>query len=947
MTGFRLDPPFGRLIDRARPVTFRFEGRQRSGFAGDTIASALIADGQWLMARSFKYHRPRGPVTMTGYDANALVQVGNEPNVPADTHTIEDGPDVWPQNVAGSLDADRLRHLGLLSKFLPVGFYYRTFFRPRSAWRFWEPIIRRGGGLGRIDPTAPAEHGRYDKAYRFCDVAVIGGGPAGLSAALAAADAGAEVVLVERDPILGGSLNVRRFDAAGEEGTRKAAALIAAVTAHPAIHTMTATTCTGWFADHMLTLVQGDRYVKLRARRTIVATGAIGRSAVFRNNDLPGIVHGAAAQRLIRLWGVRPGSQAVVATCNGDGHGVALGLMDAGVTVAAVVELGLEVPPDPRRDAVRDGGMPVLRANGIVEARAAGNRIGGVVFDAGRPLAFDCDLLCLELGSTPAASLVASGGGTVAYSEAEHAMAVRALPDGMRVAGAVAGACDLETALAEGRVAGEGTAPPDGARNGPANHPWPLFPHPKGKEFVDLDEDLTVADIRNTVAEGFASIELAKRFSTVGMGPSQGRLSALNAVALAAQAAEAPLEGACAWTNRPPVSPEKLGLLAGRAFQPLRRTPMHHRHLEAGAMMMVAGAWLRPAYYGADGDTSIREEATAVRSGVGLIDVSTLGGIDIRGPDAAAFLNRLYTFAYAKQPVGRARYVLLLDETGYIVDDGVACRLADDHFYVTTTTGNSDSVYRAMLRWNAQWRLDVDIANVTAGFGGVNIAGPASRRVLARVTDLDLDAEAFPYLGVRQGTVAGIPCRVFRVGFVGELGYEVHMPASAGEALWDALLTAGAEDGIRPFGVEAQRLLRLEKGHIIIGQDTDGLTTPEEAQMAWAVARKKPFFVGGRSLDTHDRRGLERRLVGFALTDATPPHPAEGHLTLNGDTIMGHVTSVALSAAAGRVIGLAYVAPDLGEPGGRFIIKGPEGRRIEAEVVPLPFYDPDGARQEM
>ena len=482
------------------------------------------------------------------------------------------------------------------------------------------------------------------------------------------------------------------------------------------------------------------------------------------------------------------------------------------------------------------------------------------------------------------------------------------------------------------------------------SHPWPIFPHPKGRDFVDFDEDLQVNDILNAIADGYREIELVKRFSTVGMGPSQGRQSALHTARLTARATGRAVAEVGTTTFRPPVRPEAFGVLAGRPFNPERLTPMHHRHLELGGKMMVAGLWWRPAYYGPDSDRQalIEQEALAVRGNVGLIDVSTLGGIEVRGPDAAELLNRMYTFAYLNQPVGRARYVLMVDRTGAVVDDGVACRLHRDHFYVTATTGGVDGVYRAMLWWNAQWRLDVDVANVTAAWAGVNVAGPTARQVLAKLADgVDLDAESFPYMGVRQATVAGIPCRLLRVGFVGELGYEVHAPWSMGEALWDALLEAGAEHDIRPFGVEAQRLLRLEKGHIIVGQDTDGLTQPHEADMAWAIARRKPFFVGGRAIEIQMKRGLERKLVGFTITGPTAPVPKECQLVVREGEITGRVTSAAYSPALEKVIGLAYVAPDQAEVGGGFDIKIDFGGLVRAEVVGLPFYDPEGARQAL
>jgi sarcosine oxidase subunit alpha len=364
---------------------------------------------------------------------------------------------------------------------------------------------------------------------------------------------------------------------------------------------------------------------------------------------------------------------------------------------------------------------------------------------------------------------------------------------------------------------------------------------------------------------------------------------------------------------------------------------------------MAAGAWLRPAYYGrpADRERLVRDEALAVHCNVGLIDVSTLGKMEIRGPDATVFLERMYTFAYANQPVGRSRYVLMTDEAGTIIDDGVACRLDEHHFYVTATTGGADSVYREMLRRNAMWQLDVDITNVAAAFAAVNLAGPLARELLTPLcAGLDLSKKAFPYLAVRQGEVAGMPARLFRVGFVGELGYEIHVPSSYGEALWDRLTEAGRPFDIVPFGVEAQRLLRLEKGHIIVGQDTDGLTIPQEAAMAWAIARRKPYFIGKRALEIQERRGIARTLVGFELAPDAPL-PEECHLTLLDGKIAGRVTSVARSRALDKVIGLAYVDPEQAEPGGFFDIKIAQGRIIKAKVVTLPFYDPDNARQEM
>ena len=951
----RLPAPAGAWIDRDRPVAFSFEGRAVHGYAGDTIASALAANGQWVLSRSFKYHRPRGALTMAGQDANTLVQLPGEPNVLADRREIAEGLAVSGQNYAGSLAHDRRALLDRLGGFLPVGFYYKAFYRPRGAWRRWESLIRAYAGLGKVALDAP--QGYYDKAYLFCDVAVIGGGAAGMAAALSAAQAGAEVVLADENPVLGGALGYARFDAEGERGDALRAELVEAVAAAPGVRTMTGAVANALYADNWLAVIAGSRLYKLRATAVVVATGAMEQPAVFRNNDLPGVMMGTAAARLIRHYGVRPGRRAVVLSANDAGYGTALDLAEAGVEVAAVVDLSEAAEAGPLAAAAR--GVRVRRAS-AVEAVAGGRHVTGI--RAGPAERLDCDLVCMSTGYTPVAQLLCHVGATLRFDAQSATLAVSGVPEGVFAAGSVAGFHDLDAVLADGRHGGwaaarfaglsAGAEPPRANNIGRAghSHPWPIFPHRKGRDFVDFDEDLEVRDVRNAAAEGFSHPELLKRFSTLGMGPSQGRHSALPGLLLTAEASGRTAAELDRTTVRPPYTGESFGHLAGRRLEPVRETPMHRRHLEAGAKMMPAGTWLRPAYYGPPerAQATVRDEALNVRGGVGMIDVSTLGSLEIRGPDVAEFMERMYTFAYVKQPVGRARYVLMTDVSGVIVDDGIACRMAADHFYVTATTTGAQAVYTEMLWYNAQWRLAVDVTNVTAALCGVNVAGPGSRAALAEVCDdVDLGARAFPYMGVREGTVAGIPARILRVGFVGELGYEVHAPAAAGEALWDALIEAGAGVGLRPFGVEAQRLLRLEKGHILIGQDTDGLTNPHEAAMAWAISRKKPFFVGGRSIEIQAARGIERKLVGFSLTDAAAPTPKECHLVIRDGAIAGRVTSCARSPTLERVVGLAYVAPDQAEPGAEFTIKVEGGALVRARVEKPPFYDPEGARQEM
>ncbi|HET6159365.1 MAG TPA: 2Fe-2S iron-sulfur cluster-binding protein [Dongiaceae bacterium] len=968
----RLPAPFGIWIDRTQRISFTFEGRQIEGFAGDNIASALLANGQTMISRSFKYHRPRSVLTMAGQDSNTLVQVGDEPNCLADKRRIEPGLKVEAQNYVGSFDDDKGRFTELVERFLPVGFYYKSFHEQKKSWRAWEPIIRAMAGLGKADLKADFHHSYYDKQYLFADVAVIGGGPAGMAAALSAADSGAEVILVDEGAEPGGSLNYARFNVDGTHGSLTCKELSVAIRTKRNIRVLSEAVCTGLFADNWLPVIQGNRLYKLRAKSVVVATGSIEQPAVFRNNDLPGIMFASAAQRLVRLYAVKPGNRAVILAANDDGYGAALEMLDAGIAVTAIVDLRVDVPMTEMAQAMRRAGVEIIAGHAIREAIAGPGKIritgaiaapiagDGKLTDSGRSL--ECDLILMAVGYSPAAQLLHHAGTKFAYDTGSHMYRPDSLPAHVFAAGSVNQAYALDAALADGRRAGwlaardaghsgaaEPPAPTD-LGSGGVTHPWPIFPHEKGMDFVDFDEDLKYKDLINGIADGFDNVELLKRYSTVGMGPSQGKHSAVAAVRIVARETGESLHRMSVTTQRPPYTPEKFGHMAGRVFEPERRTAMHHRHLELGAQMMPAGLWWRPAYYGpkSERDRAIREEVSAVRNNVGLIDVSTLGGLDVRGPDAAEFLNRMYTFAYAKQQIGRCRYVLMTDNAGVVTDDGVAVRFHDEHFYVTATTSGVDAVYRQMLWWNAQWRLDVDVANVTAAYAGVNIAGPKSREVLKRVCEgVDLSGQAFPYMGAAMAEVAGIPARIMRVGFVGELGYEVHVPASQGEALWDALMAAGGLESMRPFGVEAQRVLRLEKGHIIVSQDTDGLTSVWEADMAWAVAKTKPFFVGGRSAEIQAKKPLTRKLVGFTLANASDPCPEECHLVLKGEEIVGRVTSAVHSPSLNKVVGLAYVHPSDVEPGKQFDIKVDGGKRIKGLVTKYPFYDPDNKRQEM
>ncbi len=955
----RLPVPWGSFIDRDHRISFHFEGKRYEGYEGDTLASALAANGQLILSRSFKYHRPRGSHSFAGLDANSYVQVGDEPNVLADTLPISDGLTAHGQNYLGSLNRDHAVHAGHLSRFLPVGFYYRAFFRPKGIWPLWERFFRRVAGLGKINCEANETY--FDKQYLFTDVVVIGAGPAGLSAALAATHEGASVLLIEEAQKLGGSLNYARFQRDRSEIESLRDDLVGQVEQHQNIRVIAGATCTGCFPDNWLSISKSNRLYKLRAKRVVAATGSVEQPMVFRNNDLPGILPASGVQRLLRLYGVSPGTKAVVATANAEGYDVVLDLLEAGVSVQAVIDINRSANPElVRKMSQKD--VSVHEACTVSEAipGAGLRRISGVVIhklaEPGDDFKIDCDLLVTSVGYAPLGQLACHSGGELTYDDEISSFVVKNCPPGCSLAGSVNHRYSLDAVLADGRSAGldaalgtESERRPDGESDG-INHPYPIFPHRKGKDFVDFDEDQTIADLQNAVADGFEHPELAKRYSTVGMGPSQGRLSALNALRIVQRCNGDDLAGAPVTTQRPPFKPISFGLLAGRSFEPERLTPMHSWHADHGAVFIPAGLWKRPAYYAREKgrDATIAEEVAAIRNNVGVVDVSTLGGIEIRGPDAAEFLNRVYTFAYKKQPVGRSRYLLMTDDAGGIVDDGVACRLDEEHFYVTATTTGSDAVFRNMLRRNAEWGLEIELLNVTSTYAGMNIAGPKSRLVIERIeSDIDFSKDAFPYLAVRRGEIEGIPAIAIRVGFVGELGYELHVPWSRALTIWEELFAAGVDFGLRPVGVEAQRILRLEKGHIIVGQDTDGLTMPRDAALDWAVTTSKPYFIGKPAIGFAETRAKTRQLVGFRLLNADGPVPEESHLVMRDDTIVGRVTSVARSAALDGVIGLAYVAPAQTEPGTDFQIKVSDRQNVTARTVQLPFYDPGNSRQAL
>jgi sarcosine oxidase subunit alpha len=952
----RLAPRPGERIDRGSPLTFTFDGEPVQALAGDTIASALLASGRHVLSRSFKYHRPRGELCGCGQCANSLVQIGDRPSVRACATPVQAGMAVEHQNAWPSLERDVLALAGRAGgPFMQVGFYYKTFIRPRRLWPVYERVLRRAAGLGKLPRTQDEREWRTEYRRRHCDVLVIGGGIAGLSAALAAAQRGADVVLADDDVEPGGF-------ALADGGHERARALAERCRA-AGVELLTGGSALGYF-DGLVPVWQGDTLHQVRARRHVAATGSIEQPLVFPDNDLPGVMLASGARRLAALYALAPGESAVVATVGDAGLEAALALHEAGVRVAAVADLRAGAAERPAAARLAQHGIRLLPETTVV--RATGRRgVEGAVLARvgadgvalpGTAEELACDLLAVSGGSVPASSLLLQAGARAAYDAACGRFVPGELPEGVHAAGAVAGCDDAEQAELSGTIAGADAALALGFGEGEGELPeqrarleaWPASPlatppaHARdarthGKAFVDLDEDVTVKDVEQAVEEGYDSIELSKRYTTATMGPSQGRFSQLPAVRVVAAKTGLSLDAVGLTTARPPWSTVPMGALAGRPFEAAKRSAIHDRHRQLGATVKWAGDWRRAYDYG-----DPTAEALAVQNAAGLIDVSTLGKLIVRGPDAGELLDRLYPNAMSTIAPGRIRYGVLLSDAGRITDDGTVCRLDDESFYVTTTSSGAAAVEQWFSWWLADWDLDARLTDVTQGVAAVNLAGPHAREILARATDLDVSNEAFGYLDAKHAQVAGIDCLLLRIGFVGEVGYEIHCASAHGRALWDALLAAGAELGVRPFGLEPQRVLRLQKQHILVGQDTDSESTPWNAALPWIVKLDKPQqFIGRWALEHLREREPATHLVGFRVPGGQVP--TEGAVVLDrpGGRPAGQVTSARRAPKLRESIGMAVVPPALAAEDARITISD-AGATFEAVVTTKPFYDPEG-----
>jgi len=974
----------GRGIERRRRLRFRFDGRALEGVEGDTLASALLANGVHLVARSFKYHRPRGILAAGEEEPNALVELRRgarrEPNTRATQIELFDGLVATSQNRRGPLAFDLMAANQWFAPFLGAGFYYKTFMGPGRAWeRVFEPVIRRAAGLGRAARAADPD--AYDEAHLHCDVLVVGAGPAGLAAADAARRSGARVVLAEQRPTLGGAL------AAEADGLDDWVAGIAAGFDGDAARLLTRTTVTGYYDHDVLVAVERvadhrrtpeahqprQRLWVIRAREVVLATGAHEQPLLFTHNDRPGVMLSGAVRHYLHAHAVVPGRRVVVATMTDDGYRTALDLVRAGVEVPAVVDA--RARPGPLAREAEAAGIELLTGqvplHAVGKRRVRGLEVGHLGEEHPQRLA--CDAVAVSGGFAPALHLASQSGARPVYDATIGAFVPGAPVQHERSAGAARGVFDLKGCLDDGRRAGVEAAraagfemdalpplPPVAAGAEAPIAPRHL-PADGRKTFVDFQNDVTVADLRLAVQEGYGRTEHAKRYTTLGMATDQGKTAGLNGLAVLADAKACGIAELAPTTFRPPYTPMAVGAFAGHErgmdYEPIRRTAMHRAHARLGAIFGEAGHWLRPRCY-PQGDESLMEaaarEAIAVRAGVGLCDVSTLGKIEIRGPDARELLNRVYVNAWSKLAVGKARYGLMLREDGIAFDDGTTSCLADDHFVMTTTTANAARVLQHLefLHQTAWPELDVALCSATEQWCAMALAGPKSRDVLGLVLDgADVSNAALPFMGVLETTAGGVPVRVFRISFSGELAFELACPWGYGEALWERVLRAGAGFDITPYGTEALSILRIEKGHPA-GQEFDGRTTAGDLGMARLVSTKKRCV--GRTLA--ERPGLadpaRPSLVGLVPVDAEAPLRGGAHLVedpadARTATALGWTSSAHWSPHVGAWIALAFAAGGLERWGGRrlWAVYPLKDEAVEVEVRAPCFVDPEGARQ--
>ena len=965
-------------IDPEAELSLTYRGRRYKGIKGDSIATALYANGVRIFSRSLKYHRPRGLYSLDGECSNCLMEVDEIPNVRSEVMRLREGMIVKPQNVAGSPEHDFMSFVDKLDRFLPAGFYYHYFHKPYKLWPFFQNRLRKAAGLGRLKPSFRMK-GDFDEIYPSTDVCVIGAGPAGMNSALAAADQGLRVILLEARPWAGGFFDYRSTEYSTDVPLYKRARQLAdEIGKRENIRFFANTSMMGFYAGNIITAFQtgkdsdpfDERYIQISAESVVVATGCIERPMIFDHNERPGIMQVNCGHRLARTYGLLPGKNAVFSVGDDLGLEAAIDLYDLGLKILCVADTRLDGQDPHLLDGLEKRKIPFLR--GWVVSKSYGNRILKSVslctIDGAMSRKFDCDALLTSAGLTPAAGPLFLAKAKMSYDHLTKFFLPETLPPKVHAAGRLRGYTDSLSIEESGRLAGL-MASSDcdvslenrikDAREKLEQLPGPSrgsglvqAPGPGKKRFICFDEDVTIKNIYQAFDAGFENIELVKRFSTAGLGPGQGSIPGHNLPLIVAQHLQQHSDSSITPlppTIRPPLVPGFLATFAGKKCDSVKQTPLHESMKTfPGAVFRRTGAWKRVRYF--SDDFTCRKEIENVRNNAGIIDVSTLGKFRIFGPEALMALQRVYVGDMSKTSESRVKYSAMCNEDGCLIDDGVVVRRGENDYYLTSSSNRAGSTAE-WIRYHTRHELwDFSIVNLTDAFGAINLAGPRSREVLSAITDADLSNDAFPYAGYREFNIKGeIPVRAMRLGFIGELSYELHIPSSYTRTVWDLLLEAGRPYNLMPFGLEAQNVLRLEKGHIIIGQETEIRTTLHDLGLGSLWHREKSVYktVGAPALRFTEHQEGRMKLVGFKMEDSHRP-PLDGSIIVD-ERIRGHVCTARFSFTLNESIGLAHVHSDLAKTGTSLeIFEGNNSeKRIYARVVSTPFYDPDGNRQRM
>jgi sarcosine oxidase subunit alpha len=993
----------GGRIDRDNQLKFSFNGKTYTGQAGDTLASALLANGIHMVGRSWKYHRPRGILSAGAEEPNAIFQLekGEKtiPNARATQVELYDDLDASSVNCWPSLDFDLLSINSKVSRMLPAGFYYKTFMWPKSMWMKYEHIIRKASGLGKSPEVNDSD--RYEHSHRHCDVLIAGGGVAGLTAALAAGRAGARVILVDEQSEFGGMALSSYDKIDGQPVSDWIQAAVAELQELPEVMLLPRSTAYGYHDYNFLTINQRltdhlalnnrkggrEKLWHIRAHQVVLATGAMERPLVHSNNDRPGIMLASAVSTYVNRYAVKPGERAVIFTNNDSAYQTALDLNAAGAQVVAVVDARSQSSSE-LANMVRSAGIEVMNSCAVVDT-SGGKRLQSVQVMSlssdgqsvsGQRRTLSCDLLAVSGGWSPVVHLSSQSGAKAVWNE-EAAMFIPGEPVQQQASvGSANGTLELKLSLIEAANAGNAAAkacgfdsnmkaPQSDAVNSDPIMPLWLVPSDKekGREpkaFIDLQNDVGSADIELAAREGFHSVEHVKRYTAMGFGTDQGKTGNINGMGILAKTLNQTIAETGTTTYRPNYTPVTFGSMAGQnlgslLFDPARKTAMHGWHEENGAEFEDVGQWKRPWYYPKAGETihdAVNRECLATRNSVGILDASTLGKIEIKGKDSAQFLEMMYTNNWMKLPVGMARYGFMLGEDGMVMDDGVTIRLAEDHFYMHTTSGGAAGVLSSMERWlQTEWpEMEVFLTSVTDHWATAAVVGPNSRKVVSAICEgIDFSAEAFPFMASRVGKIGELECRVNRISFSGELAYEVNLPANYGRFMWEKLMEAGAKYDITPYGTETMHVLRAEKGYVIVGQDTDGSVTVDDLGMSWAVSKTKADFLGKRSLTRPDTARTDRKQLVGLLTEEPDSVLPEGAQLVNDPgaatpvPMVGHVSSSYYSACCGHSIAMALVKDGRRRMGETVYAPLADGRVLKATITQPLFYDKEGAKSNV